>query len=583
MLLKNSFRPAYAAAVPTDKQSWIEKKRGHIALDSSQANDFNSFSSSGSSSGRRRSPQKKHKKTVTLEIPGKTLALAGVVVALIIILLVLVVSLFSSKTGAIPYDNNVFASYEDLDGTYRVVINGKETRDIFESEVKLIEAKDSSFAYVEAIVNGATNVYILENSKLELICEGVDKVYAYSEYVPGVVYKYGDRVEYYFNEYETSLSRNNDSLPENFVISPDGKSVAYTIKNKNDSSINDLYVYTTELSGPEARSTGNISTVPVSISNGGEYVVAYTETADTKDLYLIVNTDRYKINDVEGSFDSLVCTNSDATELVFATKVATDYHTYVYNCKELKKGVTMAHLVSNGYAIPQIIDPTVCTLDSFKKCYFQDVKISLTIYVNKKYDAIKVSDYLGQIDSEERFLYIINEQRDNMLIQIELLGERFGKDSNRASTIATDVKDFVITQKGNIYYTDGYGDLYFYKLAKGKATRITSDVTELLFYTYSNELYFEKVDSVETHGTYKTSEGSNHESFEFGKTTLTSLPELTNTYSKKSYACYFDETTDNYLLFYTSNGRSFRKVAECEKITAVHKNYLEAIVDDLLS
>ena len=71
--------------------------------------------------------------------------------------------------------------------------------------------------------------------------------------------------------------------------------------------------------------------------------------------------------------------------------------------------------------------------------------------------------------------------------------------------------------------------------------------------------------------------------FEFGKTMLTSLPELTNTYSKKGYACYFDETTDNYLLFYTSNGRSFRKVAECENITAVHKNYLEAIVDDLLS
>ena len=104
-----------------------------------------------------------------------------------------------------------------------------------------------------------------------------------------------------------------------------------------------------------------------------------------------------------------------------------------------------------------------------------------------------------------------------------------------------------------------------------------------MFYTYSNELYFEKVDSVETHGTYKTSEGSNHESFEFGKITLTTLPDLTNTYSKKSYACYFDETTDNYILFYTSNGRSFRKVAECEKITAVHKNYLEAMVDDLLS
>ena len=69
----------------------------------------------------------------------------------------------------------------------------------------------------------------------------------------------------------------------------------------------------------------------------------------------------------------------------------------------------------------------------------------------------------------------------------------------------------------------------------------------------------------------------------FGRTTLTSLPELTNTYSKKSYACYYDNTTDNYLLFYTSNGRSFRKVAECEKIITVHKNHLEAKVDEVVS
>ena len=581
MFQKNKFCPAFACGEAMDKPSWINKKHDGISKDSYE-NDFKSFSS-GSSSGSSRAPKNRRKKTVTLEVPGKTLAIAAAVILSIVLLLVLIISLASSRTDAIAYKDNAFAAYEATDGTYRVVMNGKATIDIFDKEVKLVEAKDSSFAYVEATVNGATNVYMLDGGKLKLLCEGVDEVLAYSEYVPGVVYKYGDRVEYTFDGLITSLARNNDTTPKNFVISPNGRCIAYTIRNKNDSNVYDLYVYTTDMSGPEAKSNATASTVPVSISNDGKYIVAYTQNGEANELYLIVGADKYKINDIEGSFYALTCANSDATEIVFTTKIGADYRTYVYNCTELKKGATAAHAISNGYAVPQIVDPEVCTPETFKKCYFQDAKASLTLYINKKYDSIKVSDYLGQIDSEARFLYIINEQRDNMLIQVELLGEKFGKDSNRSSAIATDVKEFIITEKGNIYYTDGYGDLYFYKLAKGKASRITNDVTDLLFYTYANELYFEKVDSADAHGTYRTSEGSDHHSFEFGKTKLTKLPEITNTYSKKSYACYLDETTDNYVLFYTSNGRSFRRITECNKIIATHKNYLEKLVEDVVS
>ena len=581
MLPNNKFRPAYAAGESMDKPSWINKKYDSISKDSYE-NDFKSFSS-GSSSGSSRPQRNRGKKTVTLEVPGKTLAVAAAVILCIVLLVTLIISTASSRGDAISYKDNAFSAYEDIDGTYRVVMNGKATVDIFDKEVKLVEAKDSSFAYVEATVNNATNVYLLDGGKLKLLCEGVDEVLAYSEYVPGVVYKYGDRVEYYFDGLLTSLARNNDSLPKNFVISPNGKCVAYTIRNKNDSNVYDLYLYTTEMSGPEARSNGTVSTVPVSISNDGKYIVVYTQNGESKDLYLLSGADKYRINDIEGSFDALTCTNADASEIVFTTKIGADYRSYVYNCTEIKKGVTAAHLISNGYALPQIIDPKTCTLESFKKCYFQDVKVSLTVYINKKYDSIKVSDYIGQIDSEERFLYIINEQRDDMLIQVELLGEKFGKDSNRSVAIATDVKAFVITEKGNIYYTDGYGDLYFYKLAKAKATRITNDVTDLFFYTYANELYFEKADSVDAHGTYRTTEGSDHQTFEFGKMKLTSLPEITNRYSKKSYACYLDKTTDNYVLFYTSNGRSFKKVSECNKITATHKNYLEKLAEDAVS
>ena len=590
MFFKRGFRPAFACASYGDKSEKMGKSFDGISFDSSETDDFNSFSSSTQSKGHspRKSnqsqrPSSPHRKTVTLEIPGRTVAIAVGVVVGIILLVVFGAILLTSGTSDIVYEDNAFAAYKTIDGTYRVAMNGKEIDDIFESEVELSPAKNNAFAYVTATVADSQNVYILDNGKLKLLCEAVDSVYALADYEPGVVCRRGDKVEYFYDETSTSLSRNSDKLPENFVISPDGTAIAYTIANKNDTSIKDLYVYTTEQAGPESKSAGKVSTIPVAISNEGEYVIAYTENGESRDLYLIEDTDRYKINDVEGAFNAITCTNASGDSVVFTTKSGSEYRTYIYDCTKMKKDFNSAYQISNGYAVPQYIEHDIVAPESFGKCYYQDVTGSLTIYVNKKYEAIKVSDYLGKIDPDGRFLYIINEQRENTLIQVELLGERFGKDDNKASSIATDVKDFVITNKGNLYYTDGYGDLYFFKLSKEKPSRITNDVTELNFYTYSNDLYFEKMDSVDTNGIYLTSEGSDHKAVKLAKTEITDSPVFTHPHSKRSYACYLDSVTGNYILFYTANGSSFKQVAECEEITSEHRTDLELAVADVLS
>ena len=583
MLFKNSFRPAFAGVGTTPKQYMTNKKYDGAIFDSTQSNDFEAFSSR-STSGGYRPPKRPDRKTVTLEIPGRTIAIAIGAFVAFILLVSLVVSLFSSGNGNIAYENNAFACFEDTNGNYRVVMNGKVMNNEFENEVALTEAKDNSFAYVTTVVDNATNVYILEDGKLKLLCEKVDKVLALCDYEPGVIYKYGDKVEYSYNNLLTTLSKKNDSLPENFVISPDGSAVAYTIKN--DSSLKDLYVYTENMSLPEARSKGDKTTIPVSISNGGKYIVAYTESEDTKKLYLITEDKseykQYEINGVAGNYHSVVSKNTDASELIFTTKQDKDYRTYVYNCTSIKKDITVAHLVSNGYAVPQNIDPLVCSVKTFKKSYFKDVTSPLTIYVNKKYERHEIYNYLGEIDPDSRYLYVIVEHKDNTLAQVELPGEKAGEVISNVSSIATDVTDFVITQKGNIYYIDGYGELYFYKLAKGKPTRIASDVTELTFYSYANELYFEKVNSVESNGVYTTAEGSDHKAFELAKTKLDSIIDLSNPYSKRSYTYYHNEENDKDILFYTANGNSFKKVAECNSIVSLHDDPLEKLVEDFL-
>ncbi len=586
MLSKNTFRLAYASATPIENRAYEDIKNRNISFDSSQRGDFEAFSSSPSSrQARAPRPQKPPRRTpnrvpVTLEIPGRSLLIGAGVIVGIILLIVLCVSILTGGVSNVEYEDNAFACYVDTDGSYRVAMNGKTLDQKFSNEVTLTEAADCSFAYVSTEVDEAVNVYILDAGKLTLLCEKIDKPLAFCGYVPGVVYKYGDRIEYSFDGVETTLSKKNDALPENFVISPDGKAVAFTIKN--DSSISDLYLYTEEMASPTALSNGAKNTIPVSVSNGGEYIVAYTEDASAKDLYLFVGTEDYKINEIVGSFDSLIAQNADATEIVFATKRDSDYSTYVYDCTELKKDVTVAHYVSNGYAVPDYIDEKIAAPATFKKTYFTNVTTPMTVYINKKYEHHDIYNYVGQIDPEGKYLYVIVSHLDNTLAQIELLGESNGKETNSKSVIGTDVTDFIVTEKGNIYYIDGYGDLYFYKLSKGKPTRITNDVTALVFYTYANELYFERVDSVEENGIYHTSEGSDHEQLKFGKTELRHTPTVASRYSKKSYAYYYDKDEDKYFLFYTSNGRSFKQVNDCNELVSVHENPIDSLVKDIL-
>lgn len=582
MVSKHTLRLAYAAEAPVNNRAFAEGKNDGISFDGSGRGDFEAFSSSPARPVRAPRPPKRrpNRVPVTLEIPGRSLLIAAGVLVGIILLVVLCVSLLSGGASATLYEDNAFASFIDSEGSYRVAMNGKTLDHKFENEVTLTEAADCSFAYVATEVDDALNVYVLDSGKLELFCEKIDKPLAYCDYVPGVVYKYGDRVEYSFDNVQTTLSKKNDALPENFVISPDGKAVAFTIKG--DSDVKDLYLYTEEMATPKALSNGAKSTLPVSVSNGGEHIVAYTESENAKDLYLFIGTEDYKINEISGSFDRLISTNADSTEIVFATKNDSGYLTYVYNCTELKKGITVAHYVSNGFAVPQAIDKKIAAPATFKKSYFKNVTSPMTVYINKKYEHHDVYNYIGQIDPDGKYLYVIVSHLDNTLAQIELLGENNGKETNNKSVIGTDVTDFIVTEKGNIYYIDGYGDLYFYKLSKGKPTRITNDVTDLVFYSYANELYFERVDSIEENGIYHTSEGSDHEILKFGKTEIKHSPTVSNPYSKKSYAYYFDKTEDTYSLFYTSNGRSFKQVNNCKELVSVHEDKLDALVKEIL-
>ena len=598
MFQKHGFEPAFAGVTQEDKYAKVSNSKRYesVSFNSSETDDFNSFSSGDSPrqpKNSSRPPKNKRKKTVTLEVKGSTVfKLVAIIVAAVLLVVLGVFAVISmSKPKDIRYEENSFAAFQAIDGSYRVSMNGKIIKDVFESEVELTVAKDNSFAYVCAIENDAKNVYILDNEKLTIFCEGAKDILKYSELVPGVIYSKerivqdgGVRisVQYLYDRATTTLSKSGYELPENFVISPDGTAVAYTIKNKNDSSIDDLYVYTMDQSFAKAVSTGTISTVPVSIANGGDDLLAYMVDGVTKYLYHITDIEnsikRYRINDLNGSFNAVTATNSTGTETVFTTNTGTEYHSYIYDFDMLNKDTNTAVYFGKGYSVPQITDSNIVYNATFKKSYFQNLTSKVTFYVNNKYDPDAIAASLGQFSPDMKYFYCINETT-NVLIQYDL-----AKDVSEP--IYNEASDFVITQKGNIYFVTGDGVLHFKKLSQRRADAISENVTSFYFYEDSNELYFERIASVEAMEVLRTTEGSNPEMVKFGKTEITELPIITNTNSKKSYAYIYNKETDNYLLYYTSTGSSFKLVAECTDILSdsipEDEEQIEDIIDDIV-
>ena len=100
MFQKHGFQPAFAGVTHEDKHAKMSASNRYesISFNSSETDDFNSFSSNSSKGASRpakkpsRPPQKKQKKTVTLEISGRTIFKFAVIIIAVILLAVLGIS-----------------------------------------------------------------------------------------------------------------------------------------------------------------------------------------------------------------------------------------------------------------------------------------------------------------------------------------------------------------------------------------------------------------------------------------------------------------------------------------------------------
>ena len=78
---------------------------------------------------------------------------------------------------------------------------------------------------------------------------------------------------------------------------------------------------------------------------------------------------------------------------------------------------------------------------------------------------------------------------------------------------------------------------------------------------------------------YCSKEGGEKEQAKLDGITLTGLPQFIDTNAKKNFVGVYDESNEEWKLFYTSDGKRFESVATCEKILQFHNG---SIIEDII-
>ncbi len=585
MFLKNSMRPALAGVSASGQAPRRARKNDAFMYDSgtSETDDFGSFSSGNSARAPRKNSGKPQNK-----FNAKAIAIAAVAVVALVLLVVLVVSVAGSSSGDIKYDDNAFVVYKDISESWCVSANG-DIIGTYDDEVDLIVAKDRSFAYIVEETEEGYTVYVTDGKDAEKITEKpITKVLATSGLSAGVVWLTEDKGIYVWNEkYGEERIINSDkvvntlvNVDNSFIISDDGLTVAYL---RLDDGVQNIYTYThSDFSVKVGRTSGAF---PAALSSDGSLLYYYGKTADadaqTLRVLSVENPDDRC--DVASDFTSIVAMNVAGDELVYTSTSSSSNGTPVISTNvvkvNIKKATTSSAVtVYKGFVYePMSYDPEVAVLATFGNAYFKvadselidmiertDGKVYLyrlakNYYKDSTPDKIsRVSSFSGKFDPDGDYYYFINSK--NTLCRVDL------KDLEEdAVEIASDIVDFEITKKGNLYWLEDTETLKYHKVSSEKSTRIAEDVDSIFMHDYSNTLYFTySSDDTSDNETYCTKEGSKRELAKFGKANTTGLPYFTSTSSKHAYAAFYNDETNEWSLYYTSNGKSFKGIGNCQ-------------------
>lgn len=401
------------------------------------------------------------------KFPKKIAIIAAALAA--VILLIALICAFSSSGKFEFAEGDYRVIYTEDDDVSAVLYDGKVIAKDIEGEISITEAAKGTKAF---FVNEEGNLYQITKEGAEKLVGDVSG-FSVSSSGDTIVYLDKENALFSYSIKKEEKTRIAGSYVSSYVMSEDGKAVAYTERKLPEKADDITEALTAEYVGHvyykgESVKIGK-DVFFGAISNGAKYI--YYTKADDKgetDLYLTnLKDERVKIaSEVED-----VVWNADLSQILFNT----DGKWYV----SVKGGEKIKiDGVSSSVSSLFVIDGVKQT-EKFQNNYFLGYSDGeYSIYkVNKKWSAEKLA---GGIDScsisdDGKTIYYIKSDKLYILGNDEAIEE--------------DVKGFSLTSDGKAVYFRSEDDTLYYKKGKKAKKRIADDV-KTAYITHDDTILF---------------------------------------------------------------------------------------------
>ena len=474
------------------------------------------------------------KKNILKRLPKKAIIGVAVCIALVIVA-ALAVKIIGSKPAYPANSVTTFFDYEE--GQTLIMVNNKLLSTKIEGNAGTVVGDFSAKNFVAN--TSEDELYLISGDKMAKIAEDVDS-YAFSADGSAIAYVNNDIALMLYSVSGGKATKIADDVEDELAISPDGKSLLYTIEN-DDYDI-ELFLYD---SGKSASLGKELS--PVAVSNGAKY--SYFVNED--DSFYVCQKGKEKVKLAENVQRGAMI-NKDGTEIIFFTD---DGKSYVSVKGEEKMRLSNSEIM---YELKPYHTSRFCGGGNGSVAYAVNSGSLLNnTYVSNGGDVIKVN---GKGESDRVLSDVEIELSDNgktitYLKDDSIFRGKLSKPSEAKKIIEEDA-DYLVTSDSNSFYylTDDF-ELIF-KKGNSNPKKISDDVfTSSAAVNRDGTLFFIEDYSSSTGGTLYYTSG--------GKEKVKIADDVVSVRANAN-AVYYNTVidSDTVSVFASDGGTKFTKVAD---------------------
>ncbi len=392
----------------------------------------------------------------------KNLMTVGIAIIAVLALILIISAITSGSTGFVTYDEYVFFSAND-DDELVIVREGKmiETGYEYGSGVSSYRSQDGK---ITAFLTSEGTLAYLKGNKVTEIAEEVTycKLSASGK---AVVYESEDGLFLSTLGGEPKELENEEAMIGTLSISPDGKSVLYSMIEEGETEITLKYY-----NGKESVKVKD-NAQALGISDGGKYIY-YSASNDEGELHVYFynakKDEKVKLARISNDSYSPVSFNIDLSQIMI-----NDYEgkTYISTKGKEAEKVSSKSLSIISVSKTLTVSNIVPVDDFYGKLYRGDGNVYLLDKNPDKTEKLLSGAGRVVVDDEYETLHYVDDEE--LFVTKVSYGE---KAKDKAKLIAEDVSDFEITENGKSAYYLSDEEVFVKKAnGKGEAKRVSSD------------------------------------------------------------------------------------------------------------